>query len=192
MQPKFFRTPQSFRKWFEAHHDKETLLWVGFYKKGSGKPSITWPESVDQALCFGWIDGVRKSIDEISYMIRFSPRKSRSVWSTVNIRRAGELIQLGQMKPAGFAAFESRLENKSGIYAYEQRSVELPEPYAGLMKANEKAWLFYQSQAASYRKVWNWWVVSAKREETRLKRLHSLINDCANHKSLKPSLTKSR
>lgn len=191
MQPKFFRTQESFRRWFEVNHDKKTVLWVGFYKKGSGKRSITWPESVDQALCFGWIDGVRKSIDETSYMIRFSPRKSRSVWSAVNIRRAGELIKVGQMKPAGLAAFESRLENKSGIYAYEQRSVELPEPYAGLMKANEKAWLFYQSQAPSYRKVWNWWVVSAKREETRLKRLQSLISDCANHKSLKP-LIKSK
>ncbi len=188
MKPKFFRSPELLRKWFETHHDKETVLWVGFYKKDSGKPSITWPESVDQALCFGWIDGVRKRIDEISYMIRFSPRQRRSVWSTINIRRAGELIDLGQMKPAGLAPFESRLENKSGIYSYEQRSVELPEPYAALMKANEKAWLFFQSQPPSYRKVWNWWVLSAKREETRLKRLQSLINDCANHKSLKPSI----
>ena len=187
MKPKFFRSPELLRRWFEAHHDKETVLWVGFYKKGSGKPSITWPESVDQALCFGWIDGVRKSIDEISYMIRFSRRQSRSVWSTINVRRAGELIKLGQMTPAGLAAYESRKEN-TGIYSYEQRSVELPEPYAGLMKANEKAWLFYQSQAPSYRKVWNWWVLSAKREDTRLKRLESLIDDCANHKSLKPLL----
>ena len=177
MSPKFFKTPAAFRKWLAAHHATEKELWVGFYKKPSGKPSITWPESVDQALCFGWIDGVRKSIDEDSYKIRFSPRRSTSIWSSVNTKRAGELIEQKLMQPAGLKAFEARKENRSGIYAYEQRSAELVEPYAGMLKRNKAAWTFFQAQAPSYRKVINWWIVSAKREETRLQRLNKLIEE---------------
>ena len=122
MQPRFFKTPAMFRKWLAAHHAKSKELWVGFYKKGSGKPSITWPESVDEALCFGWIDGVRKSLGDESYVIRFSPRKPRSIWSAVNIRNVDRLIKEDRMQPAGMRAYEARKEFRSGIYSYEQRS----------------------------------------------------------------------
>ncbi len=126
----FFETPAAFGKWLAKNHATVTELWVGFYKKSSGRPSITWPESVDEALCYGWIDGLRKSIDDVSYKIRFSPRKPRSIWSAVNIRRAEFLISEGRMKPDGLKAFEARQENRSGIYSYEQRPEQLDEPYA--------------------------------------------------------------
>jgi uncharacterized protein YdeI (YjbR/CyaY-like superfamily) len=140
LKPTFFPTPAAFRAWLEEHHATADVLLVGFHKVGSGKPSITWPESVDEALCFGWIDGIRKSIDEHRYTIRFTPRKPGSIWSSVNIKRAQALIERGLMRPAGLRAFEARRENKSGIYSYEQRNVELPEPYRGLLKANTAAW----------------------------------------------------
>jgi uncharacterized protein YdeI (YjbR/CyaY-like superfamily) len=175
LKPKFFKTQSDLRQWFLAHHAAATEQWVGFYKKDSGKASITWPQSVDEALCFGWIDGIRKSIDDVSYMIRFTPRKPRSIWSAVNIKRAGELTAQDLMKPAGLQAFAAREENRSGIYSYEQRSPELPDQYAKKLKKNAAAWKFFQSQSPSYRKAANWWVVSAKKEETRLKRLEKLI-----------------
>ena len=179
MKPKFFKTPSDFRKWLASHHNSETELWVGFYKKDSGKASITWPQSVDEALCFGWIDGIRKNIDEVSYKIRFTPRKQRSTWSAVNIKRVGELTEQGLMQKAGLEAFAARQENRSGIYSYEQRSPELPAQYAKKLKKNVAAWKFFQAQPPSYRKAVNWWVVSAKQEETRLKRLDKLIDDSA-------------
>ena len=154
-------------------------MWVGFYKKNSGKASITWPQSVDEALCFGWIDGIRKTIDEISYKIRFTPRRQRSIWSAVNIKRVGELSEQGLMREAGLKAFSARREYRSGIYSYEQRSPEMPAQYAKVLKKNAAAWKFFQAQAPSYRKAINWWVLSAKREETRLKRLDQLIKDSA-------------
>ena len=175
MTPRFFKTPAAFRKWLAANHAKSKELWVGFYKKSSGKPSITWPESVDQALCFGWIDGVRKSLDGESYVIRFSPRKPNSIWSAVNIRNVERLIKEQRMQPPGMRAFEARQEFRSGIYAYEQRSPELIEPYSSTLKRNKAAWKFFSDQPPGYRKVMNWWVVSAKREETRLDRLAKLI-----------------
>jgi uncharacterized protein YdeI (YjbR/CyaY-like superfamily) len=152
-------------------------LWVGFYKKDFGRASITWPQAVDQALCFGWIDGIRKSIDDVSYKIRFTPRRPRSIWSAVNIKRTGELIEQRLMQPAGLKAFVAREENRSGIYSYEQRSADLPDQYAKKLKKNPVAWKFFQAQPASYRKAVNWWVLSAKHEETRLKRLDKLIDD---------------
>ena len=175
MTLKFFKTPTAFRKWLAANHTKSKELWVGFYKKNSGKPSITWPESVDEALCFGWIDGIRKRIDEDSYMIRFTPRKPSSVWSAVNIRNVQRLIDEKRMQPAGLKAFAARKEYRSGIYSYEQRGPELVEPYAGKFKRNNAAWKFFQAQPPSYRKMMNWFIVSAKLEETRLKRLEKLI-----------------
>src|SRR5438105_6961781 len=184
MKLRFFKTPAAFRKWLAANHAKTKELWVGFYKKDSGKPSITWPESVDEALCFGWIDGVRKRIDEESYMIRFSPRKPSSIWSAVNIRNAEKLIKEKRMQPAGLKAYEARKEYRSGIYSYEQRSPELVEPYAGEFKRNKAAWRFFQAQPPSYRKMINWWIVSAKQEETRLKRLDKLIEASANGQRL--------
>ena len=173
--PTFFPAPPEFRRWLEANHDTAAELWVGFYKKGSGRPSMTWPESVDEAICFGWIDGVRKSLDEDSYTIRFSPRRSESVWSRVNIERAKALAAEGRLRPAGVKAFEARRENRSGIYSYEQRSADLPEPYAAILKKNEAAWAFFQAQPPSRRKAIFWWIVSAKQETTRLRRLDKLI-----------------
>lgn len=184
MKPTFFKSPSDFRKWFEKHHSTAEELLVGFYKKSSGKPSITWPESVDQALCFGWIDGIRRNIDDVSYSIRFTPRRTTSVWSNINIKRAQELIELGLMRPAGLKAFQKRRENKSGIYSYEQRSDTLPEQYEKELKKNKAAWAFFQAQPAWYRKQIYWWVVSAKKEETRLKRLAKLIEDSANGRRL--------
>lgn len=175
MEPTFFASAAEFRHWLEEHHDTAGELIVGFYKTGSGQPSITWPESVDEALCFGWIDGVRKRIDDASYLIRFSPRRPGSVWSAVNIASAQRLIAAGRMTPAGLKAFEARKENKSGIYSYEQRRAELEEPYNSLLQQNEAAWNFFQSQPPSYRKGVSWFILSAKQEATRLKRLEKLI-----------------
>jgi uncharacterized protein YdeI (YjbR/CyaY-like superfamily) len=177
MKPTFFKSPVDFRKWLEKHHATAQELWVGFHKKASGKPSITWPESVDEALCFGWIDGIRKSVDDVSYTIRFTPRKPRSVWSAVNIKRVEELNRQGRMRPAGHKAHEARIEKKSGIYSYEQRKAELEEPYGKRLRQNKEAWTFFQAQPPSYRKAANWWVLSAKKEETRIKRLEKLIED---------------
>jgi uncharacterized protein YdeI (YjbR/CyaY-like superfamily) len=184
LKPKFFRAPTDFGSWLEKNHATATELWVGFYKKDSGKPSITWPESVDQALCFGWIDGIRKQVDEISYQIRFTPRRRGSIWSAINIRRAKELVSQKQMRPAGLKAFETRIENKSGVYSYEQRSSELSEPYAKLLKKNKRAWNFFQTQPPSYRKMIGWWIISAKKEETRVARLAKLISESAKGKRL--------
>lgn len=184
-QPTFFATPAEFRAWLEEHHQTARELLVGYYKKGSGRPSITWPESVDQALCFGWIDGIRKRIDDVSYTIRFTPRKQRSNWSAVNIARVQELTELGLMRPAGLKAFEERLEEKSGIYSYEQRdTAQLTAEYEQQFRANQQAWDFFQSRAGSYRKAAIWWVVSAKKEETRLKRLATLIEDSAQGRTI--------
>ena len=158
---------------------------MGFYKTGSGKPSVTWPESVDQALCFGWIDGIRKRIDDESYSIRFTPRKPTSTWSAVNIKRVEELTQQGLLTPAGLKAFEARKENRSGIYSYEQRSATLPPEYEKVLKKNKAAWTFFQARPASYRKAAVWWVVSAKQAATRLKRLDQLI-DLSAHEQLIP------
>jgi uncharacterized protein YdeI (YjbR/CyaY-like superfamily) len=184
LKPKFFRTPADFRNWLEKNHATTTELWVGFYTKDSGKPSITWPESVDQALCFGWIDGIRKRVDEISYQIRFTPRRRGSIWSAINIKRAKELVRQKQMRPTGLKAFAARIENKSGIYSYEQRSTELIEPYAKLLQTNKAAWNFFEKQPPSYRKVIGWWIISAKKEETRMARLAKLISESAKGKRL--------
>jgi uncharacterized protein YdeI (YjbR/CyaY-like superfamily) len=179
VKPRFFRTPAAFRAWLAKNHATTPELLVGYYKRASGRPSMTWPESVDEALCFGWIDGIRKRLDEDGYSIRFTPRRPRSIWSAVNIKRALELDALGLMTPSGRRAFDARLENRSGVYSYEQRSDTLPEPYGGMLRKHKAAWAFFQAQPPSYRKMTCWWVVSAKKEETRLKRLSLLIEDSA-------------
>lgn len=184
MRPTFFKTPSDFRKWLENNHDTETELVVGFYKTASGKQSITWPESVDQALCFGWIDGVRRSIDDESYSIRFTPRKRNSIWSAVNIRKVGELKEKGLMTPAGLRAFENRTEEKSGIYSFENKDKGLDETSIKTFKSYKKAWAFFQAQAPSYIRAASWWVISAKKEETRSRRLQQLIEDSAKGKRL--------
>jgi uncharacterized protein YdeI (YjbR/CyaY-like superfamily) len=180
MKPKFFPTPKHFRAWLAKHHANTPELWVGFYKKDSGRPSITWPESVDEALCVGWIDGLRKSLDEHSYMIRFTPRKPGSIWSAVNTRRAKELIEEGQMLPAGSRAFEGRDPKKTNLYSFEQRhAAKLGPALEKRFKANSKAWKFFQAQPEGYRRIAFFYVMSAKQEETRARRLESLIRDSA-------------
>ncbi len=184
MKPAFFASPGKLRRWFEKNHTGKRELWIGFYKKDSGKPSITWPESVDEAICFGWIDGIRKSVDQVSYKIRFTPRRKGSIWSAVNIKRVEALTKGKRMRSAGLKAFAARLENKSGIYSYEQRPTELPKPYADKFKKNNKAWKFFEAQPPGYRKLMAWYIVSAKKEETRAKRLQRLITDSARGKRL--------
>lgn len=187
MEPTFFATPDALRAWLEEHHDCEDELLVGFHKKGSGWPSITWPESVDQALCFGWIDGVRRRIDDASYTIRFTPRKARSTWSAVNVKRAGELIELGLMQPAGLAAFERRGDDRTAIHSYEQRrSAELEPDHERRFRADARAWSWFEAQAPSYRRAATHWVVSAKKPETRERRLDRLIADSAEGRPVPP------
>ena len=174
--PTFFLTPADFRDWLEAHHDKFPELLVGFHKKSSGKPSITWPESVEAALCFGWIDGVRKSFDETSYTIRFTPRKPTSIWSSINLNLVRKLTKQGLMHPAGLKAFAARIEEKSAIYSYEQRrTARFTREQEKQFRANKPAWEFFRSQAPWYQRVTTYWVISAKKEETKLKRLSELI-----------------
>jgi uncharacterized protein YdeI (YjbR/CyaY-like superfamily) len=176
MKPIFFPTPSKLRSWLEKHHGDAAELWVGFYKKDSGRPSITWPESVDQALCFGWIDGIRKSVDRTSYVIRFTPRKPGSTWSAINIKRAKELAAQGLMSAAGLRAFEKRSDEKSAVYSYEQRkTAELDPAQQQQFRANRRAWNFFQEQPPGYRRIAIYWVVSAKKQETRLSRLATLI-----------------
>ena len=179
MKVTHFTSPSQFRRWLDHYHDKASELWVGFHKKGSGKPSITYNESLDEALCFGWIDGVRKSVNETSYTIRFTPRRARSVWSLVNIRHAKRLKKLGRMKPSGLKAFAAREEKRSGIYSFEGAPRKLDAAYEKKFKANQKAWAFFQAQPPGYQRTASFWVMSAKQEETRLRRLDRLISDSA-------------
>ena len=181
----FFATQKHLRRWFEKNHKKEKELWVGFYKVSTGKSTITWSQSVDEALCFGWIDGIRKSIDEESYCIRFTPRKPTSNWSAINIKKVEELAKLGLMKPEGLKAFGFRKEEKSKIYAYENSEIVFNKSYEKLFIANKKAWAFYQTTTPTYRKITTRWVMSAKQEATRLKRLDELIRDCSLGKKIK-------
>ena len=177
MAPTFFAKQSDFRKWLEKNHKKETELLVGFYKVDSGKPSITWTQSVDEALCFGWIDGVRKSIDKDSYQIRFTQRKSTSIWSAVNIQKIEVLTKQGLMQPAGLLSFQNRKENKSKIYSYENEEVKFSSDIEKQFKENKKAWEYFQLLAPSYKKPSTNWVMSAKQETTKLKRLNELIAD---------------
>ena len=178
-KPHFFATPAALRRWLLQHHETATELWVGMYKVSTGKKSITWKEVVDEVLCVGWIDGIRKSIDEDSYMNRITPRKRGSNWSTVNIRRVHELIAEGRMQPAGMRAFEARTASRSSVYSFEQEreDVTLPLAYAKRFKGNKTAWKFFQSLPAGYQRTATWWVISAKQEATRERRLDTLIAD---------------
>jgi len=176
----YFAHPDEFREWLEQHHDTARELWVGFHKKETGRPSLTWPQSVDEALCFGWIDGIRKSVSTEAYVIRFTPRKPTSIWSNVNIRKVEALVENGRMRPAGLRAFEARDAKKSGIYAFEQRKkARLAPVEEKAFRANKTAWKFFQAQPPGYRQIASWWVISAKRAETRARRLATLIDDSA-------------
>ena len=186
MKPIFFKNQNELRKWFEKNYNKKKEIWIGFYKKDSGKANFTWSQSVDQAICFGWIDGIRKSIDEESYMIRFTPRNPRSNWSAVNIKKVKELTKLNLMHPAGIEAFQKREEKRSEVYSFEQNKVKLNSNYELQFKLNKTAWKFFQSLPPSTKKPSIWWVMSAKREETQLRRLNVLIKSSEKKEKIPP------
>ncbi|MEP1093620.1 MAG: YdeI/OmpD-associated family protein [Cyclobacteriaceae bacterium] len=185
--PTFFSTPDDFRKWLSKNHEVKTELWVGYYKKATKKASITWPESVDQALCFGWIDGIRKRIDDEAYMIRFTPRKSTSHWSNVNITKIKELKKEGLVEKAGLLAWKKRKPERTAQASHEQKKVVLDPTFESEIRKNKKATeFFFEKMAPSYRKQTVWWVMSAKKEETRLKRLGILIESSEKEELVPP------
>jgi uncharacterized protein YdeI (YjbR/CyaY-like superfamily) len=179
MNPTFFKTATLFRTWLDRHHATHRELLVGFHKVGTGKPSITYPQALDAALCFGWIDGIRRRLDADSYTIRFTPRKRDSIWSAVNIRHVARLQADGLMQPAGLKAFRERDRTKARLYSFENRPRRLEAAYAMTFRANRRAWAWFEAQAPSYRRSATWWVMSAKREETRARRLAVLIASSA-------------
>lgn len=185
-EPTFFETPLAWRDWLAAHHESETEFWVGFHKKATGRPSITWPESVEQALCFGWIDGIRRSVNDASYMIRFTPRRERSTWSEVNLATYADLEQRGLVTEAGRAVYARRRENRPGPPPEELRDASLTPEQERRFRANEAAWEDFQSRPSGYRRMAIRWVVSAKRQETRERRLSQVIADCAAHTTIPP------
>ena len=176
MTPRFFATEAAFRSWLKKYHAHVDALWVGFHKKASGKPSITYPQAVDQALCFGWIDGLRKPVDADSYMIRFTPRKPRSIWSAVNLRKYAAMEEKGLVEKPGLDAFERRDPARTNLYSFENRDRKLDAKYEKVFRANREAWTYFTAQAPSYQRIASWWVVSAKKEETRMRRLQRLID----------------
>ncbi len=179
MEPSYFASPEAFRSWLEAHHADSDVLWVGYHKRATGRPSMTWPESVDEALCFGWIDGLRRSVDDERYTIRFTPRRPSSIWSRVNLDRVEALTAEGRMRAAGLAAYERRKPGTVG-YAYEDRPQELPETYANAFRErDEAAFAFFSEQSPSYRRTAIGWILAAKREETRLRRLEQIVDASA-------------
>jgi uncharacterized protein YdeI (YjbR/CyaY-like superfamily) len=195
MKPVFFANAAAFRDWLEKHQTGATELLVGFYRRDAGRDGLTYPAALDEALCFGWIDGVRKRHDAASYTIRFTPRKPGGIWSRVNIAHAERLIAAGKMQPAGRAAFAARRADRSGVYSFEHRPRELPRAFAALFRANKKAWSFWQSQPPGYRRTATWWVVSAKQEPTRLRRLAALLATSASGRRIdfmKPPSTRPK
>ncbi len=188
---RFFASGDTFRSWLVKNHDRVHELYVAFYKKSSGKNSVTYPEALDHALAFGWIDGVRKALDESSYTIRFTPRKAGSTWSAVNIKRVKELTASGAMMPAGLAAFQNRVAKNTGRYSYEQRPRTLEAADEKIFRGNPQAWTFFEAQPAGYRRTAIWYVVSAVKEETRRKRLDILIRDSAEGRRLGLMTSKS-
>jgi uncharacterized protein YdeI (YjbR/CyaY-like superfamily) len=180
-EPIFFDSPEAFYAWLEKHHDTRTEVWVGYRKKHTGKQSLTWSQAVDQALCFGWIDGVLKSIDEDAHRQRFTPRKPASNWSKVNVDKVARLVAEGKMRPAGIAAFERRSADGSGVYSFERDDEAAFEPdQEKRLRANKQAWEFWEAQPPSYRRTATHWVTSGKKQDTRDKRLNELIDDSAN------------
>lgn len=178
MEPEFFPSADAFREWLDRHHETATEKWVGFYRKHTQKPTLTWPEAVDQALCYGWIDGVMKSIDGERYQRRFTPRKPKSNWSEVNLKRIEELSAQGRVAPAGLAALEARDLTKTRQYSFENKDKGLGESEIAEFQRHEEAWKFFQTQPPSYRHRIGWWVIQAKQEATRQKRLATLIQAC--------------
>jgi uncharacterized protein YdeI (YjbR/CyaY-like superfamily) len=179
IRPTFFETPDDFRRWLRTNHRTAQELWVGFHKKDSGLPSITWPEAVDEALCFGWIDGVRKRVNADSYMNRFTPRRKNSIWSAVNTRRVAGLIRQRRMRAAGLKAFQARDAARASRHSFERTRARLDAPLAARFRANRPAWRFFESQPPGYRQIAIWFVMSAKQEATRARRLERLMTDSA-------------
>ena len=179
LKPSFFNSQSEFRRWLERNHAKETELLVGFYKKGSGKASLTYPEALDEALCYGWIDGVRRSLGDDGYTIRFTPRKAKSIWSNVNVRHVERLKKLGRMAPAGLEAYALRDPKKTGIYAFENRPRELAPAYEKKFRSNKKAWEFFEKQPPGFKRLMIFRVMEGKQEETRQRRLAQLIEASA-------------
>lgn len=177
MKPTFFKTQAELHDWFVKHHDKEPELLIGFYKAKSGKPGITYQQALDEALCYGWIDGVRKSLDEARWTIRWTPRKPRSIWSAVNLKRARELETAGRMHASGLAAFHGRDEKRTKQYSFENKDRKLDAEQETLFRANKKAWDWFSAQAPYYQRTASFWVISAKQQATRDKRLETLIRD---------------
>lgn len=175
MTLRFFRTPAAFRRWLEKNHATAKELWLGYYKKASGKGGMVYREALDEALCFGWIDGQAKSIDTDRYMQRFTPRRPGSNWSNLNIRHVARLKAAGRMRPAGLAAFAARQEKKTGVYSFENREKKFTAALEKKFRAHKQAWLFWKAQPPGYRRLLTWWVVSAKQEATRERRLQRLI-----------------
>ncbi len=188
----FFENQAYLRKWFEANYKESKEIWIGYYRKGTGKPSITWKESVDEALCFGWIDGIRKKVDDESFTIRFTPRNPKSVWSKINSERIMELKKLKMVTAIGWDLFQKRDKIKSEQYSFEQRNtIKIPSGYLKTFKKNKKAWDFFSSQPPWYKKTAFWWIVSAKQETTRSRRLNQLIDDSENLRTI-PPLTRKK
>ena len=185
MTPRYFTSPAEFRRWLAAHHATERELLVGFYKKASGKPGISYQDAVDEALCFGWIDGVKKRVDEIRYTHRFTPRTSGSTWSLINTRRVGELIALERMAAPGLEAFQRRDPKKTGIYSFENRPSTFDAALARAFKADAAAWIFFRAQPPGYQRLMTFWVMSAKQQETRLRRLAVLVKRSAEGKRIR-------
>jgi len=184
MKPKFFSSPAQFRQWLEQNHDRATELLVGFHKKSSGKKSITYAEALDEALCFGWIDGVRKGLNETSYVQRFSPRKPRSIWSLINVRHVERLKKQGRMHPAGLGAYARRDPKRTGIYSFENEPHKLAPAYEKRFRENKNAWKFFQEQPPYYKKLMIFRIMSAKKEETRLRRLEQTIESSVQGKRI--------
>ncbi len=179
LEPIYFESPAQWRAWLEQHHASESEVQVGFYKKDTGRQGMTWSQAVDEALCFGWIDGIVRRVDDQRHQQRFTPRQAKSTWSAVNIDKVERLTAEGRMADAGLRAYAARSEENSRIYAFEQEAVELPPDALDRLRADKEAWRFWESRPAGYRRVATWWVVSAKRPETRERRLATLIEDCA-------------
>lgn len=188
--PIFFKGPSEYRKWLERNHGRAKELWIGFWKKGTGKPSLTWQECVDESLCFGWIDGIRKSIDADSYKQRVTPRRPTSIWSKINIRRVGELTAAGRMRPPGHAAFEKRDPARSYSSDPDSDQVGLGPDQEAQFRKNRKAWKFFQAQPPYYRRTAGWWVMSARKDDTRQRRLAVLISDSAASRRIGPLAAK--
>jgi uncharacterized protein YdeI (YjbR/CyaY-like superfamily) len=173
----FFASPDELRDWFDEHHATATELWVGYHRKETGVPSVTWPQAVDEALCVGWIDGVRYRLDERRFAQRFTPRRKGSNWSAINTQRANELIAAGRMRPAGRMAFEARSPEKTAVYSYERAMAAFTDEERATFEADAAAWSFFESQSASYRRGATYWVTSAKRADTRSRRFETLVRD---------------